>query len=196
MSTARLLPGAPVAEAVLHDVADRAARLRARGVTPSLATILVGDDDASAGYIRIKQRQAADLGFASPHVHLPADTTQQELLRAVDGLNADRDVHGLLIQYPIPAHLDYDAALQRVDPDMDVDGMHPRSRRALAASARRRWRCCSAMPCWPPSDRSRRRSHQHGPPNAGDSRSAHDRGHRWSNVSRESCTAGWAYPPQ
>jgi methylenetetrahydrofolate dehydrogenase (NADP+)/methenyltetrahydrofolate cyclohydrolase len=125
MSTARLLPGAPVAEAVLTDVAERVARLRERGVTPSLATVLVGDDDASAGYIRVKQRQAAGLGFDSPHRHLPADSKQDDLLAVIAEFNADRSVHGVLIQYPIPAHLEYDAALQTLDPDKDVDGMHP-----------------------------------------------------------------------
>ncbi|MEV6635334.1 tetrahydrofolate dehydrogenase/cyclohydrolase catalytic domain-containing protein [Actinoplanes sp. NPDC051470] len=123
--TARLLPGAPVAGAVLADVARRAADLRARGVEPALATILVGDDSASAGYIRIKQKQAAELGFVSPHEHLPADANQDDLNRVIARFNDDPAVHGLLIQYPIPGHLDYDAALMTVDPDMDVDGMHP-----------------------------------------------------------------------
>ena len=132
MSTARLLPGGPVAEAVLADVAERVARLRERGVTPSLATILVGDDDASAGYIRIKQRQAAELGFASPHRHLPGDTKQDELLAVIAEFNADRNVHGVLIQHPIPAHLDYDTVLQTLDPDKDVDGMHPLNMGRLA----------------------------------------------------------------
>lgn len=130
--SARLLPGAPVAEAVLGDVAARVGRLRREGVKPGLATILVGDDDASAGYIRIKQRQAAELGFASPHVHLPAETTQVDLHRVIAGFNADPGVHGLLIQYPIPGHLDYDIALQQVDPDKDVDGMHPLNMGRLA----------------------------------------------------------------
>jgi methylenetetrahydrofolate dehydrogenase (NADP+) / methenyltetrahydrofolate cyclohydrolase len=130
--SARLLPGAPVAEAVLTDVADRVAVLRRRGVTPSLATILVGDDDASAGYIRIKQQRAADLGFESPHRHLPADATQEDLLGVIAGFNADPGVHAVLIQYPIPGHLDYDAALQTLDPDMDVDGMHPLNMGRLA----------------------------------------------------------------
>ncbi|WP_433054180.1 bifunctional 5,10-methylenetetrahydrofolate dehydrogenase/5,10-methenyltetrahydrofolate cyclohydrolase [Dactylosporangium sp. CS-033363] len=133
VAKARLLPGAPVAESILADVAQRAAALTARGITPSLATILVGDDDASAGYIRIKQRQAAELGFASPHRHLPADATQDDLHAAIDGFNADPDVHALLIQYPTPKHLDYDAALMRVDPDKDVDGMHPLNLGRLAA---------------------------------------------------------------
>jgi methylenetetrahydrofolate dehydrogenase (NADP+) / methenyltetrahydrofolate cyclohydrolase len=122
---ARLLPGGPVAEQILGDVARRAARLRERGVTPSLATVLVGDDDASAGYIRIKQRQAAELGFDSPHEHLPAGATQADLHRVVERFGADPAVHGLLIQHPVPAHLDYDAALEVMNPDQDVDGMHP-----------------------------------------------------------------------
>jgi methylenetetrahydrofolate dehydrogenase (NADP+)/methenyltetrahydrofolate cyclohydrolase len=130
--TARLLPGGPVAEAILADVALRATKLRESGVTPSLATILVGDDDASAGYIRIKQRQAAELGFASPHRHLPADTSQADLERVIAEFNNDTNVHGLLIQYPIPAHLDYDAALQSMNPDLDVDGMHPLNMGRLA----------------------------------------------------------------
>jgi methylenetetrahydrofolate dehydrogenase (NADP+)/methenyltetrahydrofolate cyclohydrolase len=130
--TARLLPGGPVAEAVLADVARRVSALRERGVVPGLATVLVGDDDASAGYIRIKQRQAADLGFASPHRHLAADAEQGELLDVIAEFNADPLVHGVLIQYPIPGHLDYDAALQTLDPDLDVDGMHPLNMGRLA----------------------------------------------------------------
>ncbi|BAL92063.1 putative methylenetetrahydrofolate dehydrogenase/methenyltetrahydrofolate cyclohydrolase [Actinoplanes missouriensis 431] len=130
--SARLLPGAPVAESVLADVRQRVAALKDRGVQPSLATILVGDDDASAGYIRIKQKQAAELGFSSPHEHLSGDVTQADLLRVIAGFNDDKDVHGVLIQYPIPAHLDYDAALQTLDPDKDVDGMHPLNMGRLA----------------------------------------------------------------
>jgi methylenetetrahydrofolate dehydrogenase (NADP+) / methenyltetrahydrofolate cyclohydrolase len=129
---ARLLPGAPVADAVMAETAADVARLREHGVTPSLATILVGDDDASVGYIRLKQRKAAELGFASPHAHLPADASQAELHSAIARFNADPDVHGLLVQYPTPAHLDYDAALQLIDPDKDVDGMHPLNMGRLA----------------------------------------------------------------
>jgi methylenetetrahydrofolate dehydrogenase (NADP+) / methenyltetrahydrofolate cyclohydrolase len=131
-SAALMLPGAPVAEAIFADVTARAAELRERGVVPSLATVLVGDDEASAGYIRVKQRKAAELGFASPHRHLPADSTQDDLLRVIDEFNADKSVHGVLIQYPIPGHLDYEAALQTLDPDKDVDGMHPLNMGRLA----------------------------------------------------------------
>lgn len=123
--TARLLSGRPVADRIIADVRDEVARLRAAGVAPSLATVLVGDDDASAGYIRIKQRTAAELGFDSPHVHLPEATTQDDLHRAIAELNSDPSVHALLIQHPVPSHLDYDQALATVDSDKDVDGMHP-----------------------------------------------------------------------
>jgi methylenetetrahydrofolate dehydrogenase (NADP+)/methenyltetrahydrofolate cyclohydrolase len=132
MSSALMMPGAPVAESVLTDVSERVARLKERGVTPSLATILVGDDDASAGYIRVKQRQADGLGFDSPHVHLAADSKQEDLLAVIADFNADKNVHGVLIQYPIPAHLEYDAALMTLDPDKDVDGMHPLNMGRLA----------------------------------------------------------------
>ncbi|BCJ75629.1 bifunctional protein FolD [Catellatospora sp. IY07-71] len=124
-TTARLLPGKPVAEAVLADVATRATALRERGITPALATLLVGDDDASAGYIRIKQQQAADLGFVSPHEHLPAGATQADVEAVIKAWSDDPAVHGMLVQYPIPRHLDYNAALAVMDPDKDVDGMHP-----------------------------------------------------------------------
>ncbi|SOC50654.1 methylenetetrahydrofolate dehydrogenase (NADP+) / methenyltetrahydrofolate cyclohydrolase [Blastococcus aggregatus] len=124
-TTARMLPGKPGADAIFEQITADVARLRAGGVTPSLATVLVGDDDASAGYIRIKQRTARSLGFASPHVHLPGDATQDDLHRVIGTLNADPAVHALLIQHPVPSPLDYDAALAEVDPDKDVDGMHP-----------------------------------------------------------------------
>ena len=123
--TARMLPGGPVAEQVLQDVRERADALRQRGVTPSLATILVGDDDASAGYIGIKQKKAEELGFTSPHVHLPQDAKQDDVVAAIRGFSEDASVHGMLVQYPIPDHLDYDAAISAMDPDKDVDGMHP-----------------------------------------------------------------------
>src|SRR5262249_43053425 len=110
-TSARVLAGGPVAEAILTDVARRAATLRDSGVTPALATILVGDDDASAGYIRIKQRQAAEVGFVSPHIHLPSSAGQADLFAAIDEFNSDPGVHGLLVQHPVPVNLDYDAAL-------------------------------------------------------------------------------------
>lgn len=123
-----------MADAVLADVAARSEKLRENGVTPSLATMLVGDDDASAGYIRMKQAKAAELGFESPHTHLPANATQQQVEDAIRAYSADPSVHGILLQYPIPGHLDYDAALAVMDPDKDVDGAHPMNMGRLALS--------------------------------------------------------------
>ncbi|MFY1576584.1 bifunctional 5,10-methylenetetrahydrofolate dehydrogenase/5,10-methenyltetrahydrofolate cyclohydrolase [Verrucosispora sp. WMMD703] len=124
-TTARLLPGVPVAEEILAQVAEGVAQLRAAGVTPTLATVLVGDDEASAGYIRIKSRRAAELGFASPHVRLAASVSQADVHAVLADFNSDPGVHGVLVQHPIPGGLDYDRALQTLDPDRDVDGMHP-----------------------------------------------------------------------
>ena len=132
--TARLLPGGPVADAVLEDVKRRVEKLRERGVVPALATILVGDDDASEGYIRLKQRRAAELGFESPHTHLPNDATQQQVEDAIRGYSEDPAIHALLVQYPIPGHLDYDAAIAVMDPDKDVDAAHPQNMGRLALS--------------------------------------------------------------
>ncbi|MGC5629393.1 bifunctional 5,10-methylenetetrahydrofolate dehydrogenase/5,10-methenyltetrahydrofolate cyclohydrolase [Georgenia sp. Z1344] len=123
--TARLLPGGPVAESVLADVRERAARLVEGGTTPGLGTILVGSDSASAGYIRMKQAKAAELGFTSPHIHLPDDATQADVLAAVSEMNDAADVHGVLLQHPTPPQIDFDAALLALDPDKDVDGLHP-----------------------------------------------------------------------
>lgn len=123
--SARLLPGGPVAEAVLTDVAARVQRLVAAGHRPSLATILVGDDSASAGYIRMKMAKAAELGFESPHVHLPQDATQSQVLDVVRAMNADASVDAVLLQHPVPGQIDFDAALGALDPDKDVDGLHP-----------------------------------------------------------------------
>jgi methylenetetrahydrofolate dehydrogenase (NADP+)/methenyltetrahydrofolate cyclohydrolase len=120
-----MMPGAPVADAVLEDVRARTDVLVAAGHVPGLATLLVGDDPASAGYIRMKQEKAAELGFASPHVHLPSTATQADVLAVISDFNADAGVDAMLFQHPAPRHFDYDAALATVDPDKDVDGMQP-----------------------------------------------------------------------
>lgn len=123
--TARLLPGGPVAEAVLADLAPRIEALVAAGHRPGLGTILVGDDSASAGYIRMKMEKAASLGLTSPHVHLPQEATQADVIAAVRDFNADDGVDAVLIQHPTPPQIDFDAALLTLDPDKDVDGLHP-----------------------------------------------------------------------
>jgi methylenetetrahydrofolate dehydrogenase (NADP+)/methenyltetrahydrofolate cyclohydrolase len=132
--SANLMPGAPVAEAVFADLAPRIKQLVDRGHTPGLATILVGDDGASAGYIRMKQEKAADFGMASPHVHLPEDATQADLLAAIHAFNDDSAVDAMLVQHPTPKQIDYETALLEMDPDKDVDGLHPINLGRLALS--------------------------------------------------------------
>ena len=123
--TAILMPGAPVSEATFADLEPRIKRLVDLGHTPGLATILVGDDGASAGYIRMKQEKAADVGMMSPHVHLPADAQQSDLVTAIRAFNDDAGVDAMLVQHPAPPQIDYEAALLEMDPDKDVDGLHP-----------------------------------------------------------------------
>ena len=132
--TAIVLPGAPVSEAVFADLKPRIDALIEAGHTPGLATMLVGDNSASEGYVRMKMAKAAELGMTSPHLHLPADATQEELLAGIRLFNDDRAVDGLLIQHPIPGHLDYEAALATMDPRKDVDGAHPVNMGRLALS--------------------------------------------------------------
>jgi methylenetetrahydrofolate dehydrogenase (NADP+)/methenyltetrahydrofolate cyclohydrolase len=123
--TAKLLEGKPVADAVLDDVRRRVEALAARGVAPGLGTILVGDDPASAGYVRKKHETCGAVGIASFNQEVPAGAGQAELLAAVDRFNADPRVDGFLIQHPVPAGFDFNAALLRMAPAKDADGLHP-----------------------------------------------------------------------
>ncbi len=116
----RLIDGKAIAAAVTEDVASRAAALAAK---PGLAVVLVGEDPASAVYVRMKSEKAEALGFHSVQHSLPAETSQDELLAVVDALNADPAIHGILVQLPLPAHLDSAAVIAAIDPDKDVDGL-------------------------------------------------------------------------
>ena len=119
------MPGGPVAQATFAELEPRIKRLVDRGVTPGLGTILVGDDGASAGYIRMKQEKAREVGLSSPHLHLPEDATQADLLAAIRAFNDDPAVDAMLVQHPCPPQIDYEAALLEMHPDKDVDGLHP-----------------------------------------------------------------------
>jgi methylenetetrahydrofolate dehydrogenase (NADP+)/methenyltetrahydrofolate cyclohydrolase len=123
--TAQVLDGELVAAAVRAEVAGRAAALAQRGVTPGLGTLLVGDDGPSARYVAMKQQDCAAVGIASHHVQLPADASQSDVLEVVARFNADPAVDAYIMQYPFPAHLDYEAALLAMDPAKDADGLHP-----------------------------------------------------------------------
>mgnify|MGYP001590574747 CR=1 FL=1 len=123
---ARVIDGKQRAEALRRDIAIGVERLRDEsGVTPKLVTILVGEDPASAIYVRRKGEQALSVGMASDRHRLDAAISQAELLSLIDRLNSDPDVHGILVQLPLPPHIDKTAVLRRIDPAKDVDGFHP-----------------------------------------------------------------------
>jgi methylenetetrahydrofolate dehydrogenase (NADP+)/methenyltetrahydrofolate cyclohydrolase len=139
------MPGAPVADAVMDGVRRRAAVLSAAGTTVGLGTILVGDDPASAGYVRKKHEACEALGIASVDVRIPADAGQADLLTAVTQLNGDPTVHGYLIQNPVPNGFDFNAALAALDPSKDADGLHPTNLGLLALGVTGAPRPCTPL---------------------------------------------------
>jgi methylenetetrahydrofolate dehydrogenase (NADP+)/methenyltetrahydrofolate cyclohydrolase len=122
---AKVLDGGVLADAIRAEVAEEAKALIARGVTPGLAVVIVGEDPASQVYVRSKGKACMEAGMHSETIRLPAETTEAELLAVVDRLNADPRIHGMLVQLPLPKHIDADRVLLRIDPRKDVDGFHP-----------------------------------------------------------------------
>jgi methylenetetrahydrofolate dehydrogenase (NADP+) / methenyltetrahydrofolate cyclohydrolase len=141
--TAALLDGEKLAAKVRAEVADRAARLRAAGVTVGLGTVLVGDDGPSARYVAMKHADCEEVGIRSFHEHLPADVSQAELDAVIARLNGDDRVHAYLVQLPLPPGLDEEATLLAVDPEKDVDGLHPVNLGRLVMGA------AGPLPCTP-----------------------------------------------
>lgn len=126
--TARILDGKRIAESLLDELKARIdVRLAAGKRAPGLAVILVGDDPASAVYVRNKRRAAQKVGIRAIDHDLPADTTDAELLALIDRLNADPEIHGILLQLPLPDRRDASALINRIDPRKDVDGFHPQN---------------------------------------------------------------------
>jgi methylenetetrahydrofolate dehydrogenase (NADP+)/methenyltetrahydrofolate cyclohydrolase len=124
--TAVVLDGRTVAKTILDEVAEQvAARLESGGRQPRLATVLVGDDPASAAYVRAKQRHTTEVGMAAEDHRLAADITTTQLQHLVERLNADAATSGILVQLPLPEQVDTAAVLEAVDPAKDVDGLHP-----------------------------------------------------------------------
>lgn len=121
---AQILDGKVMSETLRKEIAERTARLKEQGVTPGLAVILVGDDPASEIYVRNKGNGCAEVGIYSRTIRMPAETKQEELEAAIEELNADKAIHGILVQLPLPKHLDEQAALARILPEKDVDGFH------------------------------------------------------------------------
>ncbi|QQL43929.1 bifunctional methylenetetrahydrofolate dehydrogenase/methenyltetrahydrofolate cyclohydrolase FolD [Sulfuriroseicoccus oceanibius] len=125
MSAPTLIDGKKTAESVLAECEAEIADLKSKGVTPGLAVVLVGADPASTFYVRSKSKMCEKLGIHSVKLELPAETTQDELLKVIDDLNNDPAVHGILVQSPPPAHIDEAAIIAEIDPAKDVDGFHP-----------------------------------------------------------------------
>ena len=123
--TAITLDGEKLAGEIKEQLRVRVDTLAERGITPGLGTVLVGDDGPSAKYVAMKHRDCEEIGIASFHEHLPATAAQDEVLEVVERYNVDPSIDAYLLQYPFPDGFDYEAALLRVDPAKDVDGLHP-----------------------------------------------------------------------
>ncbi|MGV0429071.1 bifunctional methylenetetrahydrofolate dehydrogenase/methenyltetrahydrofolate cyclohydrolase [Corynebacterium tuberculostearicum] len=123
--SATKLDGTLYRDEIFSDLAQRVAALKDKGVTPGLATVLVGEDPGSQSYVKMKHRDCEKLGINSIRKDLPADITQEELEAVIDELNADDACTGYIVQLPLPKHLDENAILERIDPAKDADGLHP-----------------------------------------------------------------------
>ena len=122
--SAQVLSGKTMSESLRQEIASRVTALKERGLTPGLAVILVGNDPASEIYVRNKGNGCTEVGMYSRAINMPAETTQEELEAAIEELNADSAIHGILVQLPLPKHLDEQAALAKILPEKDVDGFH------------------------------------------------------------------------
>jgi methylenetetrahydrofolate dehydrogenase (NADP+)/methenyltetrahydrofolate cyclohydrolase len=136
--TADIIDGKAIAAEVRGEVAEGVARLKAEtGIAPGLAVVLVGEDPASQVYVRNKQKAAAEAGMVAEDHKLPIDTAAEVLRSKIDSLNADPSVHGILVQLPLPDHLDEKEFIQRIAPAKDVDGLHPMNMGLLLAGTPR-----------------------------------------------------------
>lgn len=120
---AKIIDGKALSRQVREQLKQRVAVLRQKGITPGLAVILVGDDPASQIYVANKERACAEVGIYSEVLRMPADTTQEQLLQAVEQYNEQENIHGLLVQFPLPAHLSKEQVLAAISPQKDVDGL-------------------------------------------------------------------------
>ena len=123
--TARILDGARLAKEIRAEIASEVARMASRGRKPGLAVVIVGEDPASRVYVRSKGRACVEAGMLSETIELPASVSEAELLATIDRLNVDPAIHGMLVQLPLPKHINSDAVLRRIAPGKDVDGFHP-----------------------------------------------------------------------
>ncbi|WP_428603918.1 bifunctional methylenetetrahydrofolate dehydrogenase/methenyltetrahydrofolate cyclohydrolase FolD [Sedimenticola sp.] len=129
---AHIIDGKTAAQTLRTQITQQVAALHSPGISPGLAMVLVGEDPASASYVHSKARQTEECGMQAFEHKLPQSTTQQQLLRLIEQLNGDARVHGILVQLPLPDHIDAVAVLSRIAPDKDVDGLHPVNTARLA----------------------------------------------------------------
>jgi len=146
-TTARVLDGKATAAQIKAELTERVAVLRERGVTPGLGTVLVGEDPGSHSYVAGKHRDCAQVGITSVRRDLPDTITQEELEAVLDELNADDATTGYIVQLPLPAHLDTNAILERIDPAKDADGLHPTNLGKLVLNVNAE--LDSPLPCTP-----------------------------------------------
>ena len=123
--SAKIIDGKAIAAQVRGEVAEKVSELKAKGITPCLAVILVGENPASVSYVTGKQKALAEVGMLDRSLHLPESTTEEELLKIIDDLNKDSTVHGILVQLPLPKHINEEKVLLAINPEKDVDGFHP-----------------------------------------------------------------------
>ena len=123
--TAQIIDGKQVAAEMRAELKEKVAELKSKGVTPGLAVVLVGEDPASKSYVTAKERACEEIGIYSDDNRLPAETSEEDLLALVDKLNKDAKINGILVQLPLPNHIDEDKILLAIDPAKDVDGFHP-----------------------------------------------------------------------
>lgn len=145
--TARVLDGKATAATIKSELKERVVALAEASVTPGLGTVLVGDDPGSGWYVAGKHRDCADIGIASVRQDLPSNATQEQVMAAIDRLNADPFTTGYIVQLPLPAHINTNAVLERIDPRKDADGLHPMNLGRLLLGVGQT--IASPLPCTP-----------------------------------------------
>lgn len=141
--TAKIIDGKQIAADMRAELKEEVAKLKEQGIVPGLGVILVGEDPASQSYVRAKERTCEEMGIYSDDNRLPADTTQQDLIALINRMNTDPKINGILVQLPLPKHLDESEVLLAINPDKDVDGFHPTNIGKMVAGQ------AAFLPCTP-----------------------------------------------
>lgn len=141
--SAQIIDGKEISRAVRDEVAEQVADLKGRGIEPCLAVLLVGENPASKVYVGMKEKKAAEVGIKTVDTRLPADTPEEEILALLDSWNADSSVHGILVQLPLPDHVNEKTVMERIAPEKDADGFHPVNVGRMAAGDPTAFRPCT-----------------------------------------------------